>query len=578
MATRRDVQARAEKSLVDQTNVLAVPKLIAVFCALSLGLLTSLLDQNGVSTALPAIAADLNAQDTISWAGTSSLIANTTFQMLYGRLSDIFGRKGVFLTAIFLLVIADIACSRAHSAAVFYVFRGVAGVATGGVTNVAMIIVSDVVTLEQRGTYQGILGAMVGVANAVGPFIAAACVERLSWRAFFYILAPLAAAVCVSSFFLVPAAPMAPGTTTKQRLVAGVKNIDVLGTLTSSAAVIFLLIPISGGGAYYSWNSPMVISMLVLGGVCLALFVVAELRVARLPMMPLSLFHNRAIVVMLVQNFLFGAVYQSSLYYVPLYLQNAHQYSAVVSAAVTAGLVAMQTLFSILSGLYISWRKRYIEVLWLGFTVWTLGAGLTLLYNRHTSPGILIVPLLLSGIGIGCIFQPTLVALQAHAPKPLRAVIISNRNFFRSAGGACGLAISAAVLQAVLRSHLPTEYKYLASQTYSLPEDLPALDSEAILDAYMAGSHAAFILQVPLIALCLFGTFFIKDSGLRPPEETIPKDEDPAATAFVLIVDGQELGVEHEMQRSSGKDKANGTEKETFSGEESGETAVKSPS
>ncbi|CAK7206650.1 hypothetical protein SEUCBS139899_009454 [Sporothrix eucalyptigena] len=390
MAALRDIQARAEKSLVDQTNLLAAPKLVAVFAALSFALLTSLLDQNGVSTALPTIAADLDAQDTISWAGTSSLIANTTFQMLYGRLSDIFGRKGVFLGAIFLLVLADIACSRAQSAAVFYVFRGVAGVATGGVTNVAMIIVSDVVTLEQRGTYQGILGAMVGVANVVGPFLAAVCVERLMWRAFFYVLAPLAAVVFVLSCFLVPTTPTAEGTNTKQRLVAGAKNIDIFGTLTSSAAVIFLLIPISGGGAYYAWSSPMVITMLVLGVMFMALFIIVEMKVARLPMMPITLFRNPVIVVMLVQNFLFGAVYQSSLYYVPLYLQNAHQYSAVVSAAITASLVAMQTLFSILSGLYISWRKRYIEVLWLGFGVWTLGAGLTLIYSRHTTSGVII--------------------------------------------------------------------------------------------------------------------------------------------------------------------------------------------
>lgn len=251
MSAHRAVQAQAENTLIDQTNLLTKSKLLAVFAALSVALLTSLLDQNGVSTALPAIATALNAQDSISWAGTSSLIANTTFQMLYGRLSDIFGRKGVFLAAIALLAIADVACSRAQSAAVFYVFRGVAGVATGGITNVAMIIVSDVVTLEQRGTYQGILGAMVGVGNVLGPFLAAAFVKspHTTWRAFFYLLAPIAAVVLVSSYFLVPPSNTV---TTRTGFIAGAKNIDVFGTLASSAAVIFLLIPISGGGAYYA--------------------------------------------------------------------------------------------------------------------------------------------------------------------------------------------------------------------------------------------------------------------------------------------------------------------------------------
>lgn len=109
--------------------------------------------------------------------------------------------------------------------------------------------------------------------------------------------------------------------------------------------------------------------------------------------------------------------------------------------------------------------------------------------------------------------------MQAHTPKSRRAVVISNRNFFRSAGGACGLAASAAVLQASLRANLPLKYSYLAEKTYSLPTDLPSLDKAAVLDAYMAASRAVFILQIPLIGLCLLGSFFVKDRGLEYPED-----------------------------------------------------------
>lgn len=142
-----------------------------------------------------------------------------------------------------------------------------------------------------------------------------------------------------------------------------------------------------------------------------------------------------------------------------------------------------------------------------------------MLLDRHTKPTIIIVPLILNGIGVGCIFQPILVALQAHTPKLRRAVIISNRNLFRSAGGASGLAVSAAVLQARLRATLPPSYSYLASSTYALPES--DKNVSAVLDAYMAGSHAVFILQVPLIGLCLLGTALIRDRGLEPPEDTV---------------------------------------------------------
>lgn len=150
------------------------------------------------------------------------------------------------------------------------------------------------------------------------------------------------------------------------------------------------------------------------------------------------------------------------------------------------------------------------------------GSGVALLLDRDTKPTIIIIPLILNGIGVGCIFQPILVALQAHTPKLRRAVIISNRNLFRSAGGASGLAISAAVLQARLRATLPSSYSYLASSTYALPES--AKNISGVLDAYMAGSHAVFILQVPLISLCLLGTALIRDRGLEPPEDTVSGD------------------------------------------------------
>lgn len=154
---------------------------------------------------------------------------------------------------------------------------------------------------------------------------------------------------------------------------------------------------------------------------------------------------------------------------------------------------------------------------------------MTLLYDRHTPIGIIIIPLAIMGIGVGCIFQPTLVALQAHSPKSRRAVIISNRNFYRCAGGACGLAISAAVLQARLRAALPAEYAYLADSTYSLPDFGSEGIPESVLDAYMAASHAVFILQVPLIGLCLLGMVFIRDRGLETAEDKASQQQQDAS-------------------------------------------------
>lgn len=276
----RDALTKAEKSLQDQSNLLPKKQLIFCLSIVSLAQLVSWIDQNGISTALPAIAVDLDARDTISWAGTASLLSNTTFQMLYGRLSDIFGRKTVFISAILLLALADLVCSLSPNAAMFYVFRGVAGIGTGGITNLAMIITSDVVTLEERGKYQGIIGSMIGLGSVTGPFLAAAFVLRSTWRGLFWMLAPLGVLNALLAFWFLPSKD--PTTTFKE----GAKKVDFLGLVTSSIGTIFLLIPISGGGSYFLWDSPLVISMLIIGGVSLVFFVLVEWKFAQIPMMP----------------------------------------------------------------------------------------------------------------------------------------------------------------------------------------------------------------------------------------------------------------------------------------------------
>lgn len=132
------------------------------------------------------------------------------------------------------------------------------------------------------------------------------------------------------------------------------------------------------------------------------------------------------------------------------------------------------------------------------------------------------------GTGVGFTLQPGIVALQAQCTISKRAAVISNRNFFRSLGGACGLAVSAAVLQSVLKANLPEGYKYLAHMAYAVPEQssVPATDWDALLLAYMKASHAVFILQVPLVGTCLLGCLLVRDRGLERPRDSGEEPED----------------------------------------------------
>lgn len=240
------------------------------------------------------------------------------------------------------------------------------------------------------------------------------------------------------------------------------------------------------------------------------------------------MYRKPSVAAMLLQSFLLGVCYYSYLYYLPIYYQNVHGYSILMSAVLILPLVITQSLFSVISGQYLSRVGRYGELLWTGFGIWTLGAGLLILCNRTTTAGTISGFCILIGIGVGFTFQPTIVALQAHCSKAQRAVIISNRNLLRSLGGAVGLAISSALTGNVLQSSLPANLESIAGSTFALPDLDTFSDTDRIIieDAYASASRAVFIFCTPVIGAAFLCNFFVKDQGLQRKEE---KEEEQAA-------------------------------------------------
>lgn len=276
--------ARTEPTLHDQTNILPTGRLIIVFSALASSMLITFIDQQAIGVILPTIGLELNSSSTITWAGTSSLIANTAFQVLYGRLSDIFGRKVMLIGSLALLGLGDLLCSFARTGPQLFAFRAISGVASGGNTALAMMVVSDVTTLKQRGKFMGILGSCVGLGNAVGPFISSAFAEKVTWRALFWLLCPLAVCAALILYAILP-----PQTIPPEPLGAKLAKIDYLGIFFSSVGTVLLLIPISGIGTQFAADSPMVIAMLTIGSLFLVFFCLNEWKFARLPMFPRKL-------------------------------------------------------------------------------------------------------------------------------------------------------------------------------------------------------------------------------------------------------------------------------------------------
>jgi MFS family permease len=268
-----------------------------------------------------------------------------------------------------------------------------------------------------------------------------------------------------------------------------------------------------------------------------------------------SVFKNGPVASILVQNFFFGITFYGYLYYLPLYYQNVKQYSVLKSALLTIPLTTAQSIASICSGQYISRMKRYGECIVVGFTLLTIATSLTTIFNRTTPVWANVIILLVMGIGNGNVFQPTIISLQAHSPKAQRAVIISIRNFLRCLGGAVGLAVSAAILQNVLRSSLPPQFQDLAHSTYAKPNYTlySPEDAEVIMNAYEKASHTVFVFYAPVTAICLVCCVFVKDRGLQRQEdvdEELRQKEEAEHAAreanMIMEVSGGEL----EMGRS----------------------------
>jgi MFS family permease len=224
--------------LDDQNQRLPFRQLILAYLCLATCLFVSFLDVNSTTTSLPAIAKSLNSQNSITWAGTSYLIAQTAFQILYGRLSDIFGRKPVLLLCVSALILGDILCGFAENGPWLYTCRALSGIGGGGISSLVQITVSDLVSLKERGKYQGVLSAALGLGAASGPFIAAALLETgpEGWKWAFWIPAMLAA-VCVP--FLVLYLPSKPISGTWGEKL---KKIDWAGLGTSVVAMLFILV------------------------------------------------------------------------------------------------------------------------------------------------------------------------------------------------------------------------------------------------------------------------------------------------------------------------------------------------
>ncbi|KAH7024950.1 major facilitator superfamily domain-containing protein [Microdochium trichocladiopsis] len=505
-----------ENCLQDQSSRMPLRKVLIVYFGIGLALVIAFMDQSAVSTATPVIANDLNASNTISWVGTAFFVGNCAFQLVYGRISDIFGRKNVLQAAILLLTVGNILCSVAQTPIQLYAFRAVSGIGGGGITNIAMVIVSDIVPLKERGKYQGFISAACSLGSAIGPFVGGGLASAGQWRWLFRVIAISAVVTAFAIHWIVPLKPV------HGKMLPKIKMIDYLGILLSSSATIFLLVPISGGGSTFAWSSPLTIILLVLGVGCLASFVAVEAWLAKIPILPMRLFRMWTPTVVMALSFLLGMVYFGNMYYVPIYLQYVKGYSALVAGALMLAFTFPQAIWGVVAGFYVSKTNHYKHIITVGAILWTLGAGLQIYWSTDSSLGEIIGFLEISAVGVGFNLQTTLVAALATTKNEDRAVVTGGRNYARTMGAGFGLAAANAIYQQDVSRQLAAITALTSEQQSELSvsalgdlDALPADLQHLVRGAYAHGLRMVFIAFTAMSAACMLVGLLIKVSTSR---------------------------------------------------------------
>ena len=432
----------ADRTGTERFHSLSQRQLRVVFAGLMLGMLLAALDQTIVATALPTIVGDLGGLNHLSWVVTAYLLTSTAVTPLWGKLSDLYGRRGTFQAAIAIFLAGSMLSGLSQNMGELIAFRAVQGLGGGGLMALALAIVGDLVSPRERGRYQGYFGAVFALASVSGPLLGGYFTDQLSWRWIFYINLPLGiVALIVTTVVL-----RIPFRRLRRR-------IDYLGSVLLVAAVSCVVTATTWGGTTFPWGSMQIIGLAVVAVAVLALFVAWEARASE-PILPLHLFRNPIFTVASAITFLLGLALFGAVVYLPEYLQVVQGASAIRSGLQLIPLTLGIVIASAGSGQLVSRIGRYKVFPIVGAALLTVGFWLFSHIQVGTSTAVLSGWILVVGLGIGCIMQIAVLAVQNAVAYQDLGTATSATVFFRLLGGLLGTAMFGAVLLNRLQHNL----------------------------------------------------------------------------------------------------------------------------
>jgi len=411
------------KRLDTRGTVLAVAGLLLVLFLVSL-------DQTIVGTAMPRIIAELKGFERYAWVTTAYLLAETAVIPIVGKLGDLYGRKWITIAGVATFLVGSALCGVATGMTGLIAFRGIQGLGGGMILATVFTLVADIFPdPAKRAKYQGFFFAVFAVSSVIGPYLGGWITDYQSWRWVFYVNLPLG----LFSLFVLPRA--LPQTSRRPDA-----QIDILGAITSTVAVVSLLLALSWVGEGDAWTSARVLVGLAVAAFSTAAFVPIELRAAE-PIIPFVLFRNRTIAVASVVMFLVGIVMFGVILYTPLFVQGVLGRSATGSGAVLTPLVLTMTVMGIAGGQLIARVRRVKPFLLFGTAMMTIGVFLLTTLGTNAGSGTIAGFLFVVGLGMGLVMPTTTLAVQTAVEKQMMGVATSATQFIRSIGATVGTAI-----------------------------------------------------------------------------------------------------------------------------------------
>ncbi|PIA15990.1 MFS general substrate transporter [Coemansia reversa NRRL 1564] len=507
-----------------------------MFIGLFFTIFLSGLDQTVTSTILTRIADDFRALDRIEWVPTVFMLCSTSLNVISGRIADIFGRFSVLMFSLVTFVAGAVISASAQSIVMFIFARGLSGIACGGMLNLSIIIISDIVPIERRGKYLGFLQICFGVSNAAGPLVGGLFADRFDWRAAFF--ADMAMGITTAVYLaIVLRLPRLTSTATWRD---GVRKLDYIGISLIVACISFIIVGLNIGGTIMQWSSPATIGCLVSGCVLLGAFVLIELRFARTPLIPMWLFTVRNLVIAFSVTFLCGMTMFAIIFYMPVY------FSAVFGAnAMRAGLLVLPfgmalSGSSFISGYFMSTAGIYRRFLQLGPAFMAAGVLAIALLSGKTSEAVYAALLLIPGIGMGNVIVSNVIAAQASTDPQYISTVTPLCEFFLSIGGVIGVALFGAVyrnkLSNILTIAASDETQAVQRIIEEARKDVSVVYSAHVSDplrtkiseAYAESMREALWVMLPFLCLALVLSLALvrnpkpakpKEASLEPTEE-----------------------------------------------------------